>query len=155
MGSRKLNSLHKEENMTHYNIWRDSRLAPFSIGFDSLFDTFDRVGEIHKSETYPPYNIKKLSDEKFAIEMAVAGFSKKDITVEHQENVLTIKSLPSEEKTEEEYVHRGISSRHFTRTFTIADDVVIKGGTLKDGMLSVELERIIPEEKKLKVIDIK
>ena len=66
--------------MTHYNIWRDSRLAPFSIGFDSLFDTFDRVGEIHKSETYPPYNIKKLSDEKFAIEMAVAGFSKKDIT---------------------------------------------------------------------------
>ena len=91
MGSRKLNSLHKEENMTHYNIWRDSRLAPFSIGFDSLFDTFDRVGEIHKSETYPPYNIKKLSDEKFAIEMAVAGFSKKDITVEHQENVLTIK----------------------------------------------------------------
>ena len=155
MGSRKLNSLHKEENMTHYNIWRDSRLAPFSIGFDSLFDTFDRVGEIHKSETYPTYNIKKLSDEKFAIEMAVAGFSKKDITVEHQENVLTIKSLPSEEKTEEEYVHRGISSRHFTRTFTIADDVVIKGGTLKDGILSVELERVIPEEKKLKVIDIK
>ena len=155
MGSRKLNSLHKEENMTHYNIWRDSRLAPFSIGFDSLFDTFDRVGEIHKSETYPPYNIKQLSDEKFAIEMAVAGFSKKDITVEHQENTLTIKSVPSEEKTEEEYVHRGISSRNFTRTFTVADDVVVKGASLKDGMLSVELERIIPEEKKLKVIDIK
>ena len=155
MGSRKLNSLHKEENMTHYNIWRDSRLAPFSIGFDSLFDTFDRVGEIHKSETYPPYNIKKLSDEKFAIEMAVAGFSKKDITVEHQENTLTIKSVPSESKTEEEYVHQGISKRNFTRTFTVADDVVVKGATLKDGMLSVELERIIPEEKKLKVIDIK
>lgn len=155
MGSRKLNSLHKEENMTHYNIWRDSRLAPFSIGFDSLFDTFDRVGEIHKSETYPPYNIKKLSDEKFAIEMAVAGFSKKDITVEHQENTLTIKSVPSESKTEEEYVHQGISKRNFTRTFTVADDVVVKGASLKDGMLSVELERIIPEEKKLKVIDIK
>ena len=135
------------------NVWRDT--SPFSIGFDNLFDTFDRVNAIHKSESYPPYNIKKLSDEKFAIEMAVAGFSKKDITVEHQENVLTIKSLPSEEKTEEEYVHRGISSRHFTRTFTIADDVVIKGGTLKDGILSVELERVIPEEKKLKVIDIK
>ena len=155
MGSRKLNSLHKEENMTHYNIWRDSRLAPFSIGFDSLFDTFDRVGEIHKSETYPPYNIKKLSDEKFAIEMAGAGFSKKDITVEHQENTLTIKSVPSESKTEEEYVHQGISKRNFTRTFTVADDVVVKGASLKDGMLSVELERIIPEEKKLKVIDIK
>ena len=68
---------------------------------------------------------------------------------------MTIKSVPSEEKTEEEYVHRGISSRNFTRTFTVADDVVIKGGTLKDGILSVELERVIPEEKKLKVIDIK
>ena len=87
--------------------------------------------------------------------MAVAGFSKKDITVEHQENTLTIKSVPSESKTEEEYVHQGISKRNFTRTFTVADDVVVKGATLKDGMLSVELERIIPEEKKLKVIDIK
>ena len=90
-----------------FNVWRDT--SPFSIGFDSLFDTFDRVNAIHKSESYPPYNIKKLSDEKFAIEMAVAGFSKKDITVEHQENTLTIKSVPSENKTEEEYVHHCIS----------------------------------------------
>ena len=129
------------------------RYFSFSIGFDNLFDTFDRVNAIHKSESYPPYNIKKLSDEKFAIEMAVAGFSKKDITVEHQENTLTIKSVPSESKTEEEYVHQGISKRNFTRTFTVADDVVVKGASLKDGMLSVALERIIPEEKKLKLID--
>ena len=98
-------------------------------------------------------NLSKKEIEKNI--KSTIGFSKKDITVEHQENTLTIKSVPSESKTEEEYVHQGISKRNFTRTFTVADDVVVKGASLKDGMLSVELERIIPEEKKLKVIDIK
>ena len=122
--------------------------------YNTINDTFDRVFDLFNKVHYYGENIKN-PEEITNLEIALPGFSKKDITVEHQENTLTIKSVPSEEKTEEEYVHRGISSRHFTRTFTIADDVVIKGGTLKDGILSVELERVIPEEKKLKVIDIK
>lgn len=141
----------------HINMW--SQLRPFSVGFDSLFDRLDHVNAIHKQESYPPYNIVKISEEKFAIQMAVAGFSKKHIAVEHQENILTVKSVPytADElaAVEEDYVHKGISKRNFTRTFTVADDVIIKGATMEDGMLSIELERVIPEEKKLKVIDIK
>jgi|TARA_B100001057_G_scaffold83729_1_gene79526 molecular chaperone IbpA len=132
-----------------------SQLRPFSVGFDNLFNQIDNVNAIHKQESYPPYNIRKVSEEEFVIEMAVAGFSKKDIAVEHQENVLTVKSVPNDDDADDEYVHRGISKRNFTRTFTVADDVIVKGAKMKDGMLSVELERIIPEEKKLKVIDIK
>tara|TARA_B100001094_G_scaffold33699_1_gene28030 strand:+ start:4293 stop:4715 length:423 start_codon:yes stop_codon:yes gene_type:complete len=137
----------------HINMW--SQLRPFSVGFDNLFNQIDNVNAIHKQESYPPYNIRKVSEEEFVIEMAVAGFSKKDIAVEHQENVLTVKSVPNDDDADDEYVHRGISKRNFTRTFTVADDVIVKGAKMKDGMLSVELERIIPEEKKLKVIDIK
>ena len=102
--------------------------------------------------------IAKVEDLKYQIEMALAGFSKKDIEVKSQENTLTIKSKDKKEEVldkDEDILHRGISQRSFTRSFTVAEDVVVKGADLKDGLLSVKLERIIPDEKKPKIIDIK
>ena len=87
--------------------------------------------------------------------MALAGFNKKDVEVKYADNQLTIKSVESKGKSEKETLHRGISKRHFTRTFTIADDVKVNGAELKDGMLYVDLEKIVPEEKQPRTITIK
>tara|TARA_Y100000287_G_scaffold50485_1_gene39431 strand:- start:4338 stop:4667 length:330 start_codon:yes stop_codon:yes gene_type:complete len=106
---------------------------------------------------YPPYNIVRTGDNTYDIEVALAGFGKKDINVEYAENTLTIKSVKSDEDKESKdgVIHKGISKRQFTKSFTIADDVEVKGAELKDGLLRVSMERIIPESKKPKTIDIK
>ena len=106
---------------------------------------------------YPPYNIVKTGDNKFDIEVALAGFNKKDIDVTSENGMLTIESK-QEDKSEDkdgEVLHKGISKRYFKKSFTIADDVEIKGAELKDGMLRVSMEKIVPEAKKLKTIEIK
>ena len=133
---------------------------PFSVGFDNLFDDLDRMLSFNSASInhYPPYNIRKVNDTDYVIELAVAGFGKKDIKVKSQENTLTISSAKDEQDVldkDESVLHRGISKRSFTRSFTVAEDVVVKGADLKDGLLSVKLERIIPDEKKPKIIDIK
>jgi molecular chaperone IbpA len=87
--------------------------------------------------------------------MALAGFSKKDIEVKYSDNQLTIKSVENDDKDEKDVIHRGISKRKFSRSFTLADDVVVNGAELKDGMLIVELEKIVPDSKKPRTIDIK
>jgi molecular chaperone IbpA len=109
------------------------------------------------STNFPPYNIVKTGENTYDVELALAGFNKKDIEVEYKENNLTVKSKKQEEETDPDgnMIHRGISKRMFTRSFTIANDVEVKGAELKDGLLKVSLERIIPEHKKAKTIDIK
>jgi molecular chaperone IbpA len=107
---------------------------------------------------YPPYNIVKTGDYTYDIEVALAGFSKKDISIEYADGLLKIKSV-KESKTEEknakdEIIHQGISKRYFSKTFTVADDTEIKGAELKDGLLRISLERIIPESKKPRTIEI-
>jgi molecular chaperone IbpA len=87
--------------------------------------------------------------------MALAGFSKNDIEIKYADNQLTIKSIESEDKDDKETLHRGISKRKFSRTFTLAEDIKVNGAELKDGMLLIELEKIVPEEKKPRTIDIK
>tara|TARA_S200000501_G_scaffold320765_1_gene315845 strand:+ start:318 stop:743 length:426 start_codon:yes stop_codon:yes gene_type:complete len=134
-------------------IWND--LRPFSVGFDNIFDHFNLHLENTRSVNYPPYNINKIDDFNWNIEIALAGFGKKDIDVSTAENQLTIKSIESDEKDDKDTIHRGISKRQFTRSFTLADDVVVNGAELKDGMLTIELEKIVPEEKKPKTIKIK
>ena len=134
------------------SIWND--LRPFSVGFDDLFDHFNNTLE-YKQVSYPPYNINKIDDLNFQVEMALAGFSKKDIEVKYADNQLTIKSVESDDKDEKDVIHRGISKRKFSRSFTLADDVVVNGAELKDGMLIVELEKIVPDSKKPRTIDIK
>ena len=146
--------------MTRNQIINWEPFKPFSVGFDNLFDDFDRMLSFNSASInhYPPYNIRKVNDTDYVIELAVAGFGKKDIEVKSQENTLTIKSTDKKDEVldkDESILHRGISQRSFTRSFTVAEDVVVKGADLKDGLLSVKLERIIPDEKKPKIIDIK
>ena len=139
--------------MTRLSIWND--LRPFSVGFDDLFDHFNNQLEIKQTSSYPPYNINRIDDLNYQIEMALAGFSKTDIDIKYADNQLTIKSVDSDDKVEKETLHRGISKRKFSRTFTLAEDIKVNGAELKDGMLLIELEKIVPEEKKPRTIDIK
>ena len=139
--------------MTRLSIWND--LRPFSVGFDDLFDHFNNQLEIKQTVSYPPYNINRIDDLNYQIEMALAGFSKTDIDIKYADNQLTIKSVDSEDKEEKETLHRGISKRKFSRTFTLAEDMKVNGAELKDGMLLIELEKIVPEEKRPRTIDIK
>ena len=133
-----------------------NRLRPFTIGFDEIFDTFETLSTSNTfSSTYPPYDIVKVDDYKYNVELAVAGFSKGDITVDYADNTLTIESKKETKEEEDKFIHKGISKRYFKRSFTIADDVVVNGAELKDGLLTIELEKILPEGKKPKTIEIK
>ena len=135
-----------------------NHMTPYAVGFDRTFDRlFDYVTHQAESTGFPPYNIQKTEDYKFEIEMAVAGFGKKDIEVEVAEVVLTVKSMKDKDtgSTDEFTLYKGISQRNFKRKFTLADDIVVNGAELKDGMLTISLERIVPEEKKPQLITIK
>ena len=129
----------------------------FSVGFDSMFDRL--FGESfhptlsNSQQGYPPYNIRKEGDTKYFIELAVAGLSEDDLEVELKESVLEIRSKQSTED-EANYVHRGIAKRSFQRSFTLSDDIIVKGCGLVNGMLTVELEKMIPEEKRARLIPI-
>ena len=141
-----------------------NNLRPITVGFDDMFDHFEHMmddGFFRTGANFPPYNIVKTGENTYDVELALAGFSKKDIEVEYKENQLTVRSKANKdpadevEKYDEGVIHRGISKRMFTRSFTIANDVEVKGAELKDGLLKVSLERIIPEHKKAKSIKIK
>ena len=139
-----------------------NQLRPLSVGYDDVFDTFEsffdsdlRIPTIN----YPPYNIVKTGKNAYNIEVALAGFNKKDIDVSVEDGILTIESKMSDKdelKDEDDNtIYKGISKRYFKRSFTIANDVEIKGAELKDGLLKVSMEKIVPESKKLRTIDIK
>ena len=136
-------------------IWND--LRPFSVGFDNLFNHFNLHLDNTRTVNYPPYNIVEVDNFNWKIEMALAGFSKKDIEVNYADNQLTIKSVLDKDENDDnsKTVHRGISKRQFTRRFTLADEVVVNSAELKDGMLVVDLEKIVPEAKKPRTIKIK
>ena len=130
-----------------------SRINTYSIGFDRMFDNLMNVPT---ASSYPPYNIVKNDDDKFTLEIAVAGFSKDEIEIEFKESILKIESKSRPEGDDEkEYLHKGISNKRFVKTFTLSDDVVVNGADMKDGILKIEMERIIPEEKKPRLIEIK
>ena len=148
--------------MTSKDLSIFNTLRPFSIGFDDMFDQFESMlgnGGLTMQSNYPPYNIRKTGKDNYAIEVALAGFNKNDVEVEFEDNLLTVRTKvvdKSNEKTENsEIIHKGISQRQFARSFTIADDVRVNGAQLKDGLLTVSCERIIPEHKKRKLIEIK
>ena len=139
-----------------------NNLRPLTVGFDNVFDQLeymmeDRFFEKGTVGNFPPYNIVKTGENTYDVELALAGFNKKDIEVEYRENMLTVKSKKQEETKDPDgnIIHRGISKRMFSKVFTIANDVEVKGAELKDGLLNVSLERIIPDHKKAKTIDIK
>ena len=118
----------------------------FGVGFDSIFDEFNRVAALAGKDNYPPYNIIKESDDAYIIELAVAGFKQNEVEIEMEKNILTVKSVESEEpKIVPEYLHKGISARAFTRSFTLADHVEVLGATMQDGILAIQLQRKVPE----------
>ena len=139
------------------SVWNS--LRPFSVGFDSIFEEFDRMLESTEryNSNYPPYNIHRLNDTDYKIEIALAGYSKDDIELELKENTLTIRNKTKEKVINENgngVIHKGISTRQFERSFTISEDIKVKNAELKNGLLNIDLERIIPEEKKSRLIDI-
>ena len=132
-----------------------NQLTPYAVGFDRVFDHLNSyVANNATSTGFPPYNIIKGGDFTYAIEMALAGFSKKDIEIEVADGALTIRSTKENEENEDT-IHRGISSRKFKRKFTLADDIVVNDASLENGMLKINLERIVPEEKKPRRIEVK
>ena len=152
--------------MTNKALSIFNQLRPLSVGFDDVFNHFESMFDYDmvNVSNYPPYNIVKTGDNKYDVEVALAGFNKKDINVSVENGMLTIESktedkskvsdLKSEDK-DGEVIHKGISKRYFKKSFTISDDVEVKGAELKDGMLRVSMEKIVPEAKKLRTIDIK
>ena len=132
-----------------------NKLTPYAVGYDRIFDHLSRYVDNNTTSTgFPPYNIRKEGDYNYTIEMALAGFGKKDIEVEVTEGTLSIRSV--KENTEDDStVYRGISYRKFDRKFTVADDVVVNGASLENGMLTIDLERVVPEEKKPRLITVK
>jgi molecular chaperone IbpA len=127
----------------------------FGIGFDNMFDELLRQSSAQHSLNYPPYNVVKYSDDNFAIELAVAGFRDGEIEITTERNQLTVKGEQVPELTETtEYLHKGISARNFSRTWTLADHVEVSGAKSENGILTINLERKIPEEQKPKSIAI-
>tara|TARA_B100001250_G_scaffold96373_1_gene80655 strand:+ start:1207 stop:1629 length:423 start_codon:yes stop_codon:yes gene_type:complete len=128
---------------------------PFAIGFDRTLQLLNRAEHLHDNSNYPPYNIVKIDAENFSIELAIAGFDKKDISITKEKETLLIEGSKETLSEDTEYVHRGLSGRTFNRRFTLADDIIVKGADMKNGILSVSLERVIPEEDKPVEIKIK
>ena len=140
-----------------------NQLRPVSVGFDNIFDHFEKImddsDEFFRTptSTFPFYNIVKTGGTTYDIEVALAGYSKKDIKVDYADNLLTIKSIKevNDSKESNGVIHKGIAKRYFSKVFTIADDVEIKGAELKDGLLKVSLNKILPESKKSRSIEVK
>jgi len=129
--------------------------ARHAIGFHRLFDEMNRsFANSRNSDNYPPYNIAKLDDTHFVIEIAVAGFGEDEIDVELKENSLIVKGVKAKKEQETDYVHKGISTRSFERNLTLADNVEVRAATVQNGILAIALEQIVPEEHKPKKIKI-
>ena len=139
-----------------------NNLRPITVGFDRFFNNWEEMfsDDLFKtSSRYPAYNIVEKKANHYDIEVALAGFNKKDISVSFAEGQLSIESLTNNKNKEKDengnVIHQGIAKRYFKKTFSVADNCEVKGAELKDGLLKVSLERIIPEAQKPRLIDIK
>ena len=150
--------------MTNKALSIFNQLRPLTVGFDDTFrhfeSMFDHQLDHIQTTAFPHYNIVKQDKNKYDIQIALAGYNKKDINVNLEDGILSVESKKDEKKetkvdSEGEILHKGIAKRYFKKSFTIADDVEINGAELKDGMLRVSMEKIVPEAKKLKTIEIK
>ena len=133
-------------------------LSPYAVGFDRVFDRLNDyvVHQNHMTPTgFPPYNIRKEGDYNFVIELALAGLSQDDLEIEVSDSTLTVRSVERKQEEDGEVIHRGISYRKFSRSWTLADDVVVNDAKMANGMLTVHLERVVPDEKKPRLIKIK
>lgn len=137
-------------NNISVNSAMEKLFDPLFIGFDRFFDNYSSVS----TNSYPPYNVVKVNDSNYLIEVAVAGFGKNDIDITEQDGVLKIEGSHVEDHPDAKYLHRGVAARKFVRMFNLHDDVKVKNADIHKGLLQITLERIVPEEKKLKRIAI-
>ena len=126
----------------------------YSVGFDDLFYRLHSYGTGGVNESYPPYNIVKESEVRWVIEIALAGWDKDEIEVSTESNVLLIKSKAAKNTNDTTYEHRGVATRTFARGFNLSDDVEVGEVSYKNGMLSIPLQKIVPDHQKLKIYDI-
>jgi len=133
-------------------VWRD--ISPFAVGFDRTFDALSIMANSKsQSVNYPPYNIRKVSDEQYTIELAVAGFDEQDIDLEVEGETLTIRGENPKEASEG-LLHQGLAARSFVRKFVLSDDMEVKGAALSNGLLYIGMQRYIPEHKRPKKISL-
>ena len=123
------------------------------IGFDHIWNDIARLSEMSDNKLYPPHNVVKQDETHFSVELALAGYSKEDLTVEVKDGILVVTGGKNEE-AEREYLHRGISAKKFTRTFRLSEHVVVDGADFKDGLLVIDLRVEIPEEKRPRIVQI-
>lgn len=136
---------------THYlnTIW------PASVGFDRfIHDVENMLAQAEQSTSFPPHNIIKVEDNKYIVELAVAGFTKNDITIKTIDGILEIKGQKSNDDKDVQYLHKGIGTRSFVKKLHLAEHTEVRGAQFKDGILTIGLENVVPEEKKPKVIPI-
>ena len=134
--------------------YKDFKYDPFFIGFDRMVDRLKEQTPGQTSQTnYPPYNIVKTEENLYELQLAIAGFKDDELNIEVKDGILKVEGKKQDEG-EKNYIHKGISARSFRRTFTLSDTIVVKGADLTDGILTVELENVIPEEKKPRKIEI-
>ena len=152
--------------MTNKHLSIFNQLRPVTVGFDNVFDHFERMFDedsFFRSPTmsnFPPYNIVKTGKNTYDVELALAGFSKDDIEVQYEDNMLSVKSKEKDEKSESkdengDILHRGISKRWFSKSFTIADDVEVTGAELADGLLTISMTKQLPELPEVQIIEVK
>ena len=133
-----------------------SSLFHTTIGFDDIARILNNFANSEQANTYPPYNISKVDDNNYIIEMALAGFNKDDIEIELADSELTVRSKKREDSNKDvNLIHQGISHRSFNRKFTLSEEILVKNAEMKNGMLIIKLEKFIPENKKPKLISIK
>ena len=125
------------------------------LGFDEIFNNFENRFANQINNNYPPYNIIKQDENYYQLEIAVTGFTKDEITVEIDQNQLIVKGVRNKDVTEAEYLHRGLALRDFTRSWTLAEHMEVDQGTIKNGVLTIELKRGVPEALKPRVLKIK
>ena len=128
---------------------------PFFIGFDRALDTWSHAQTVSSATNYPPYNVIKVDEDNFVVELAVAGFAKTDIDLSTSDGKLIVKGELNTEDNDSKFIHRGIAARKFTREWALGEYMEVKAAELKDGMLKIDIVRILPEEKKPKTIKIK
>lgn len=139
----------------NYDPFSFSKQFNTTVGFEPILKKLAEISDtMPKIPTYPPYNIRKVDENKYVIELAVAGFGKQDLEIEIQDGTLKIAGNVQNEDTDDNYIFKGIAARAFTRSFTLADTVEVKNADLINGMLKIWLERFIPEDKKPKKINI-
>lgn len=146
--------------VTQVSTFDPFRIRKFGVGFDSMVDqlTSDFFTDSYQgTQNFPPYNIIKKDDLSYDIEMAVAGFSQEDLEIDYADNVLTVSSKETEtfkDSKEPEYIHKGLAVRKFTKQFTLAEDVIVKDASMKNGMLTISMEKVVPEGKRKRSIKI-